>query len=88
MRASITPLRAAMARVSADLAALRAALAAEPHPPSVLTVAEVQQALTAASTLASTTLSTASATDAKGTAALSNVAQMSGSATSIASKAC
>lgn len=88
MRASITPLRAAMARVSADLAALRTALAAEPHPPAVLTTAEVQQALTAAATLASTTLSSASATDAKGSAALGNAAQLSGSASTIAAKAC
>jgi hypothetical protein len=77
-----------MARVSADLAALRAALAAEPHPPAVVTTAEVQQALTAAAALASTTYSGAAATDAKGSAALGNAAQLSGSAATIASKAC
>lgn len=88
MRVSVTDLRTAMARVNADLAALRSAVAAEPHPPSVLTTTEVQQALTSAASLASTTLTTASATDAKSGASLASAAQMSGSASTISTKAC
>ena len=88
MRASLGPLQAAAARVTSDLAALRSAVAAEAHPPTVLGTTEVQQALAAASTLRSTTLADAAATDAKGSAALGNAAQMSGSASTIASKAC
>jgi len=88
MRASLGPLQAAAARVGSDLAALRSAVAAEAHPPTVISTTEVQQALAAASTLRSTTLADAAATDAKGTAALGTAAQMSGSASTIASKAC
>jgi len=88
MRASLGPLQAAAARVGSDLAALRNAVAAEAHPPTVISTTEVQQALAAASTLRSTTLADAAATDAKGTAALGTAAQMSGSASTIASKAC
>lgn len=88
MRTQVNGLTRAVATVAAELSILQTALAAEPHPPTVVSVSQVQSAMASARTFADSTLTAAASADAKATAAVSSADNTSVQATDLATKTC
>lgn len=88
MRAQVNGLTQAVAVVAARLKSLQGTLAAEAHPPAVVSVSEVQTAMASARTFAATTLAAAASADASASAAVSKASSLSGQAGTLAAKTC
>ena len=88
MRAQVNGLTQAVAVVAARLKGLQGTLAAEAHPPAVVSVSEVQSAIASAKTFATSTLTAAASADASASAAVSKASSLSGQAGTLAAKTC
>ncbi|MEP7034081.1 MAG: hypothetical protein ABI662_01360 [Dermatophilaceae bacterium] len=88
MRKQVSSLTQAVATLALRLAALKADLAAEAHPPTVVSVSDVQSAIAAAKTFAADTLTTAAAADASASAAVTKANSLSAQALTLAAKTC
>jgi hypothetical protein len=88
IRAEVASLEHVAGTVSRDLATLKSALSNDPHPPSVVTSAQVEAALQAARTVRDTALSDAATVETRAASAVTNAHDLSVQASTIAAKTC